>query len=136
MQYGQKQQWRLLERWYLDSNPHKIFPAFLRIHGFPNNQFEQNGLYYLQICRKFWFASRTNDPLIWVRKRIIEDEHLDDSYGEPTTIFTHESEPTYNQIKYRDTIRKTNERHESVLAMASLVTLSSMFLVSLVFVLQ
>jgi hypothetical protein len=136
MQYGQKQQWRLLERWYLDSNPHKVFPAFLRIHGFPNNQFEQNGLYYLQICRKFWFASRTNDPLIWVRRRIIEDEVLDDSYGEPTTIFTHESDPTYKQIKYREAIRKVNEHHESMLAFASLITVSSLFLLSLAFILQ
>jgi hypothetical protein len=73
---------------------------------------------------------------MWVRKRLTEDQELDDSYGEPSTIFTHESDATYNQIKYRDTIRKINERHESMLAMASLIALSSMFLFSLVFVFQ
>lgn len=97
--FDQTQQWKLLETWYMDSNPHKSFDSFLRIRGFPNSPFETNGLYYLQICRKFWFASRADDQLEWVRKRMLENKEYEDEYGEPSNTYTHEAEPIYNQVR-------------------------------------
>jgi hypothetical protein len=94
--YDQEHQWSILEEWYMDNNPHKLFDTFLQIRGFPNNQFEEKGLYYLQICRKFWHASRKADPLEWVIKMRLQSRLYDEKDAEPSTHrFIHEGELHY-----------------------------------------
>ena len=66
--YSQDKQWDLLEQWYMDPSPKKKFDHFLRYHGYPCSNFEDDGLYYMQICRKFWYASRSERQLEFIRK--------------------------------------------------------------------
>ena len=52
----------------MDPSPKKKFDHFLRYHGYPCSNFEDDGLYYMQICRKFWYASRSERQLEFIRK--------------------------------------------------------------------
>jgi len=82
---SQTTQWKLLETWYLDTNPKKDFTTFLRIHNFPNNLFESNGPYYAQICKKFWYANRQKEfptQLEWVRQKMFENMLYNESDAE------------------------------------------------------
>lgn len=66
--YSQEKQWDLLEQWYMDPSPKKKFDHFLRHQGYPCSNFEDDGLYYMQICRKFWYASRSERQLEFIRR--------------------------------------------------------------------
>jgi len=115
--FGQAQQWKLLETWYMDKNPHKSFDAFLRIRGFPNSPFETNGLYYLQIFRKFWFASRATEQLEWVRDRMMENKHYEDYDGDPSQIFIHDAEYVYNEQKWHKIYKEQEKQIDNINSM-------------------
>lgn len=66
--YSDEKQWEILEQWYMDPSPKKKFDHFLRYIGYPCSNFEDDGLYYMQICRKFWYASRADKQLEFIRK--------------------------------------------------------------------
>lgn len=66
--YSQEKQWDLLTKWYTDPSPSKKFDSFLRRQGYPCSNFEDDGLYYMQICRKFWYASRAHNQLEFIKK--------------------------------------------------------------------
>ena len=88
---SQKNQWILLDTYFKDKNLRKTLNSFLHIYNFPNSYSDEEGVYYLQICRKFWYASRESDPLKWIRNRAFENELLKDE-NITTDRFLHEAE--------------------------------------------
>jgi len=87
--YSQKHQWQLLEMWYDDPNPKKDFNTFLQHNKFPSSNFEDGGLYYMQICKKFWYANRSPNQKAWVKQKLLENESYDTDDAVPTR-FIHE----------------------------------------------
>lgn len=89
--YSQKNQWILLDSWFSETNPRKVFERFLLIHSFPAGHLEKDGIYYNQICRKLIYASKEDNPKAWIRKRLNENALLNDSDIEVNS-FVHEAE--------------------------------------------
>jgi hypothetical protein len=77
--YSQKRQWILLDSWFSETNPRKVFERFLLIHSFPASHNEDGGIYYNQICRKLLYANKAENPKEWVRKRLNENTLLNDA---------------------------------------------------------
>ena len=81
--YSQHTQWVLLEKWFLEQNERKEFTLFLTIHNYPNNINDVNALYYLQICKKLWYANKVeSNQLDWVRQKMKENKHYLESDAE------------------------------------------------------
>ena len=77
--YSQKSQWILLDTWFNETNPRKVFERFLLIHSFPASHAEEDGIYYNQISRKLLYANKVENPKEWVRKRLTENALLNDN---------------------------------------------------------
>ena len=89
--YSQKRQWILLDTWFSETNARKVFERFLLIHSFPASNLENHGIYYNQICRKLIYATQDDNPREWIRKRLNENELLNDADVE-VNRFVHEAE--------------------------------------------
>jgi hypothetical protein len=89
--YSQKRQWILLDSWFSETNPRKVFERFLLIHSFPASNLENHGLYYNQICRKLIYANNDENPKEWIRKRLNENTLLNDADIE-VDRFVHDAE--------------------------------------------
>ena len=89
--HSQKSQWILLDSWFSETNPRKVFERFLLIRSFPASHLENNGIYYNQICRKLIYASKQENPREWVRKRLNENALLND-VDINVESFVHEAE--------------------------------------------
>ena len=76
--HSQKHQWILLDTWFSETNPRKVFERFLLIHSFPASNYENHGIYYNQICRKLIYANQDENPKEWVKKRLYENTLLND----------------------------------------------------------
>jgi hypothetical protein len=89
--HSQKHQWILLDAWFSEKNPRKVFERFLLIHSFPASNLENHGIYYNQICRKLIYANQDINPKEWIRKRLNENALLNDA-DINVDSFTHEAE--------------------------------------------
>jgi len=89
--HSQKHQWILLDTWFSETNPRKVFERFLLIHSFPASNFENHGIYYNQICRKLIYANQEDNPREWVKKRLYENTLLNDN-DIVVDKFVHEAE--------------------------------------------
>jgi hypothetical protein len=99
MDLSQKQQWKLLDTWFRETNPKKTFKGFLLIHNFPNDEFGPDGLSYIEICKKLWYSTQENNPIVWVNIKLSENNKFDENNIPKTFVHEAEQETTINRLQ-------------------------------------